>query len=248
MNHFLITGGSGFIGSNLAARLETVGKIVLCDHPITEEKARNLEKRKPFQFIDQSELFSWLETSAPQFDHVFHLGASSSTTVTDVEYLTRNNTEPAKLIWRYCTKHQIGLTYASSAATYGDGSIGFDDDPNLLPRLRPLNPYAQSKHDFDCWAMDQAAKASAPPRWFAMKFFNVFGPNEFHKGWQSSVFPNLVRQIRETGEAQLFASPRADIGNGEQLRDFIHVDDCIDHMLHLRANGAPSGIYNSATG
>ncbi len=256
---YIVTGGGGFIGSNLVARLVNKGAdIVVSDYVYDHthdhhdsHKDKNLSKHAICAFISPQNLIKWLDQHIDRKPRaVFHIGASSSTTVTNVEYLRKNNIKFSQTMWNWCTHHHVDLVYASSAATYGDGSHGFDDDPLLLNRLRPLNHYGNSKHIFDLWATKHANSdvSKAPPHWYGMKFFNVFGPNEYHKHAQSSVIPHWVNQIQQTGRARLFQSGRLDIQDGQQQRDFVHVDDCINHMLELLENGCESGIYNSATG
>ncbi|MEM7070139.1 MAG: ADP-glyceromanno-heptose 6-epimerase [Pseudomonadota bacterium] len=254
-HHYIVTGGAGFIGSNLVARLEQMGhQVTVVDVVSAGDKASNLARRKLIDVVEPPMLSSYLEEikdTPPRA--IFHMGATSSTVTTDLDHLNKNNVEYSKMIWRWCSQNNIDMVYASSAATYGDGSNGFSDDEALLPYLKPLNPYGWSKHQFDLWAIEKSQHGAlsaplCPPHWYGLKFFNVFGPNEYHKGSQSSVIPHWVKQIQKTGKAALFKSNRHDIADGQQKRDFVHVDDCINHMLNLLQYNAKSGLYNSATG
>ena len=184
---------------------------------------------------------------AEDLTFIFHLGACSSTTEKNVEYLIENNFKYSVAMFRLATKLQIPFIYASSAATYGDGALGFDDDPEKISRLRPLNPYGYSKQLFDKWALQQT---ETPPFWCGLKFFNVYGPNEYHKNGQYSVVYKAFREISETGRLALFKSYRSEYSDGEQKRDFIYVKDVADVLLHLYQNvsRATSGIYNLGTG
>jgi ADP-L-glycero-D-manno-heptose 6-epimerase len=244
-----VTGAAGFIGSNLARRLAAAGRdLLLVDHPLTPAKAANLVGLRGFRFLEHEPFLAALASGAARPDAVFHLGACSRTTETDWDYLRRNNVEYSQALWRWCAAAGKPLVYASSAATYGDGSQGFDD--RTPPEaLRPLNLYGRSKNDFDAWALAEvAAGRPAPAGWAGLKFFNVYGPGEAHKGGMASVVLHAHRQVRESGEVRLFRSTDPTIPDGGQRRDFVSVDDCIDHMLWLGANPAASGLFNSGTG
>lgn len=251
----LITGGAGFIGSNLVAGLEARGAndIVVCDRLGTDEKWRNIAKRDLYDLIAPEELASFIESNSSRLDVVFHLGAISSTTETDVDLIVKNNFRLARDLWIQCSRLRTPLIYASSAATYGDGHQGFDDDGSrkALSRLAPLNAYGWSKHQFDRWVaarVESGANSARPPHWAGLKFFNVYGPNEYHKGSQISVALKNFREITDDGAAVLFRSHNPDYPDGGQLRDFVWVGDCVDVMLWLLEHAATSGLFNVGTG
>ena len=248
----LVTGGAGFIGSNLVAALceRDIAPVVVCDMLEPPEKARNLERHTVADIVAPDELALWLEAEGARLDAVFHMGASSSTVTADAEFVLTNNFDLSMMLWRWCSLHNVRLIYASSAATYGAGVNGFDDDGEIeaLARLRPLNLYGWSKHLFDMDAVSLATAGIAPPQWAGLKFFNVYGPNEYHKGGQESLVAQLYRQIDETGKARLFRSHHPGYPNGGQERDFVWVGDCIDIMLWLHDNPAVNGLFNVGTG
>jgi len=244
-----VTGAAGFIGSHLAHRLARMGQeLLLVDHPLVPAKQSNLEGLERFTLLGHDRFLEYLDRDSPALAGVFHLGACSSTTETDWEYLWRNNVEYSRKIWQWCARAVCPLVYASSAATYGDGSLGFDD--RLLPgELRPLNPYGRSKNDFDRWALDEMAHGQpTPPSWAGVKFFNVYGAREAHKGAMASVVRQAYWQIRASGEVRLFRSNDPAYADGEQRRDFVFVEDCVDHLLWLWQRPHPPGLYNSGTG
>jgi ADP-L-glycero-D-manno-heptose 6-epimerase len=251
----VITGGAGFIGSALAARLNEEGRadLVIVDRFGTGDKWRNIAKRDFFEIVPIEGLFAWLERFGDRVEAVFHLGANSSTFATDADEMIASNLNYTIALWRWCAAAKRPLIYASSAATYGDGSFGFDDAGGLeaLKRLRPLNLYGWSKHAFDLWALREAAAGHAPPRWIGLKFFNVFGPNEYHKGDMMSLVAKNYGRIAAGETIRLFKSHRPDCRDGEQLRDFVYVKDCTAAMLWLwrqvRQDNS-SGIYNLGTG
>src|SRR5580700_1577875 len=251
----VITGGAGFIGSALAARLNEEGRadLVIVDRFGTGDKWRNIAKRDFFEIVPIEGLFAWLERFGDRVEAVFHLGANSSTFATDADEMIASNLNYTIALWRWCAAAKRPLIYASSAATYGDGSFGFDDAGGLeaLKRLRPLNLYGWSKHAFDLWALREAAAGHAPPRWIGLKFFNVFGPNEYHKGEMMSLVAKNYGRIAAGETIRLFKSHRPDCRDGEQLRDFVYVKDCTAAMLWLwrqvRQDNS-SGIYNLGTG
>lgn len=244
-----ITGAAGFIGSNLAHRLAGEGRdLLLVDHPLTAAKAANWVGLSGFRFLDHNRFLESLHNDIRELEAVFHLGACSATTESDWSYLERNNVGYTRTLWNWCTAHGCPFLYASSAATYGDGSRGFDDRTPPT-QLEPLNLYGKSKNDFDIWALAEiAAGRAVPPRWAGLKFFNVFGPREVHKGRMASVVFQAWKQVRIAGNVSLFRSTVPDFPDGGQRRDFVFVDDCVDHLLWLWRNPAACGLYNSGTG
>lgn len=248
----LVTGGAGFIGSNLVAGLyeRNIAPIFVCDLLETPNKAKNLGKHTIAGMVAPDDLPSWLEAEGDRLDTVFHMGASSSTVTTDTDFVLTNNFDLSLMVWRWCALHNVRLIYASSAATYGNGANGFNDDGSIeaLARLRPLNLYGWSKHLFDMDAVALATAGVAPSQWVGLKFFNVYGPNEYHKGGQESLVFQLHRQIDETGKARLFRSHHAEYPHGGQERDFVWVGDCIDIMVWLYDNPAVNGLFNVGTG
>ena len=249
----VVTGGAGFIGSNLLAGLEARGEgpVVVCDELGSEDKWRNIAKREIEDVVPPAELRHWLDGNASRVHMIFHLGAISSTTARDADAIIANNFRLTSDLWDWCAHRGIRLVYASSAAVYGDGGAGFDDalDPAALSALRPLNPYGWSKLLFDRRAARLAAhRGQHPEQWAGLRFFNVYGPNEYHKGGQRSVVPQFWEQIRDSGRARLFRSHHADYADGGQLRDFVHVDDCVAVMLWLYDTPSVSGLFNLGTG
>ena len=248
----LVTGGAGFIGSNLVAALgeRSGAPVYVCDIVDSAEKERNLAKHAVAGLVAPADLMTWLEGPGASTETIFHLGAISATTERDLVALLDNNVAFPTALWRWCAAQGTRLIYASSAATYGDGANGFDDDPDppALAALEPLNGYGQSKQLFDIEAALMARMGCRPPQWAGLKFFNVYGPNEYHKGGQRSVAVQLFEQISASGRAKLFRSHHADYEDGGQLRDFIWVGDCVDVMLWLYDNPAVSGIFNCGTG
>ena len=244
----LITGAAGFIPSCLAHRLFKEGHdLVLVDSFHFPEKNKNLEGLSSCKRIERDDLFTWIEENEPAIDFVFHLGARTDTTETKKHIFDKLNVEYSQDIWRYCTLEDIPLIYASSAATYGLGEHGFVDDHETVNSLKPLNAYGDSKNNFDKWALKEFM---SPPAWYGFKFFNVFGPNEYHKGRMASVVFHFYNQLIKTGEVNLFKSHKNDYKNGEQTRDFIYVDDLINVMLHFHDNEREinNGLYNIGTG
>lgn len=247
----LVTGGAGFIGSNLHAALVGRGiEVVIADRLREVGKWRNLRHHPPIQMIDPDTLFDYLN-SHPPLEAIIHLGAISATTATDGDLVWHNNVTLSQALWRWCASRGVRFIYASSASTYGDGSAGFDDDPDAvaLRRLRPLNLYGWSKHAFDLWvAAECRAGRSRPPQWVGLKFFNVYGPNEYHKGEMISVVKVKHDQVKAGGPATLFCSDRADVADGQQARDFIWIGDVIAAMLFLLDNESISGLFNLGSG
>ena len=247
----LVTGGAGFIGSNLQAALVQRGlETVVADHLGRAGKWRNLAAHPPARIVRPGELDQFL-ASHPPLEMVFHLGAVSDTTATDGDQVWAANFEQSRRLWEWCADREVRLVYASSAATYGDGGLGFADDssPAGLARLRPLNLYGWSKHAFDLLvARAVAARRPCPPQWAGLKFFNVYGPNEYHKGHMVSVVKVKHDEVAADGTARLFRSNQPGIPDGEQKRDFIWVGDVIDVLLWLLDQPHASGLFNVGTG
>jgi ADP-L-glycero-D-manno-heptose 6-epimerase len=252
----VVTGGGGFIGSVLAAELNDSGRndLVIVDRFGNGDKWRNIAKRDFVEIVPVEGLLAWLDRFGGEVEAVFHLGAISATTETDADLMIANNLNYSIALWRWCAAAKKPLIYASSAATYGDGAAGFDDAGGLdqFKRLRPMNLYGWSKHAFDLWALRQAAAGFAPPLWVGLKFFNVFGPNEHHKGDMMSLVAKNYRKVAAGETIRLFKSHRPDYRDGEQRRDFVYVRDCVAAMLWLwrqgKDTGKNSGIYNLGTG
>ena len=248
----LVTGGAGFIGSNLVAALcERGDRVAVCDHLGCDDKWRNVAKRDLEDLIPPERLESFLAADGRRLDAIVHLGATSSTTARDGDAVIRNNFALSKSLWEWAGAHSRPLLYASSAATYGDGTAGFDDslDADRLAALRPLNLYGWSKHLFDRWVSHRiGTDGLRPPQWAGLKFFNVYGPNEYHKGGQTSVVYQLHGQVTRGEPARLFRSHRPDYPDGGQTRDFIWVEDCVAIMLWLLDHPDTSGLFNVGTG
>ena len=248
----VVTGGAGFIGSVLAAALNEAGRsdLVIVDRFGHDEKWRNIAKRDFFEIVPVEALHSWLERFGGEVEAIFHLGAISATTFTDADEIIANNLNYSIALWRWCAAAKRPLIYASSAATYGDGTAGFDDAGGIdaFKRLRPMNLYGWSKHAFDLWALRQAVAGAAPPHWAGLKFFNVFGPNEYHKGDMMSLVAKNYRKVAAGETIRLFKSHRPDYRDGEQRRDFVYAKDCVAAMLWLWRQGRDSGIYNIGSG
>ena len=248
----VVTGGAGFIGSVLAAALNEAGRsdLVIVDRFGHDEKWRNIAKRDFFEIVPVEALHSWLERFGGEVEAIFHLGAISTTTFTDADEIIANNLNYSIALWRWCAAAKRPLIYASSAATYGDGTAGFDDAGGIdaFKRLRPMNLYGWSKHAFDLWALRQAVAGAAPPHWVGLKFFNVFGPNEYHKGDMMSLVAKNYRKLAAGETIRLFKSHRPDYRDGEQRRDFVYAKDCVAAMLWLWRQGRDSGIYNIGSG
>jgi ADP-L-glycero-D-manno-heptose 6-epimerase len=245
----LVTGGAGFIGSNLLAALAARGReVVVADWLGTGGKWRNLALHPPARIVRPEALEDFL-AEHPPVEIVFHLGAISETTATDGDLVWDTNVELPLRLWRWCAARGVRLVYASSAATYGDGAAGFDDDPARLGALRPKNLYGWTKHAFDLRvAAMLAAGEKRPPQWAGLKFFNVYGPNEYHKGRMVSVVKVKYDELAAGRPARLFRSDREGLADGAQARDFIWVDDVVDVMLWLLDTPGVNGLYNLGTG
>ncbi|MBK8349018.1 MAG: ADP-glyceromanno-heptose 6-epimerase [Saprospiraceae bacterium] len=245
----ILTGVSGFIGSCLLTDLNVHGynrDVVVVDDFYKLYKDKNTDDKTVREWMHRDIFLEWFEKTSQKIDAVIHMGARTDTTLMDIEIFDELNLNYSKRIWQVCARREIPLIYASSAATYGDGSFGFDDDHAIIHKLKPLNPYGESKHQFDLWALAQEQK---PPFWIGCKFFNVYGPNEYHKGRMASVIFHTFHQIRNTGCMKLFKSHRQGIKDGHQSRDFIYIKDISDMILYLLHNQhSESGIYNFGTG
>jgi ADP-L-glycero-D-manno-heptose 6-epimerase len=243
----VVTGAAGFIGSVLTGRLNKLGfnDLLLVDDFSSQTKQKNLADKKYGRQIDREAFLPWFEANADKVSFVFHIGARTDTTEFNKEIFDKLNVNYTKAIWRVCTSFNIPLVYASSAATYGDGELGYKDDESKIPDLKPLNPYGWSKQEFDIWALEQDA---TPPQWQGLKFFNVYGPNEFHKARMASVIFHSFNQINATGKVKLFRSHRPDYKDGWQLRDFVYVMDVVNVCVFLMQHKVTSGIYNLGAG
>lgn len=243
----VITGAAGFIGSCMAQKMNQSGfnDLILVDDFSKEAKRHNWETKKYADKIGRNDFFAWAEANAHHINFVIHLGARTDTTEMDYSVFEELNVSYTQRVWELCTRHAIPLLYASSAATYGAGERGYCDNENDIPELHPLNPYGKSKNEIDKWILKQP---DTPPLWAGFKFFNVFGPNEYHKGRMASVIFHSVRQIKETGRVKLFRSHRPDFADGEQKRDFVYVKDVVSVLYDFTQNRYPNGIYNLGTG
>jgi ADP-L-glycero-D-manno-heptose 6-epimerase len=254
--YIVVTGAAGFIGSCLAGFLNQHGHtdLILVDEFGDPAKESNLVGKNYAEKVERDIFFDWLDEKRPAVSFVFHIGARTDTTEFDYSIHQRLNVEYSQKIWRYCTAQAIPLVYASSAATYGGGEKGYDDRHDLVEELKPLNPYGVSKNEFDKWALEQAAGdeagkgAKTPPFWAGLKFFNVYGPNEYHKARMASVIFHSFNQIKKDGFVKLFRSHRPDYKDGQQLRDFVYVKDVLKVCYWLMENRPASGLYNLGTG
>jgi len=243
----VVTGAAGFIASCLVTRLqqERFFDLVLVDDFTRSEKQRNYEDKRYTQLVDRKAFPGWLRKNEDQVDFVFHLGARTDTTEQDHRIFDELNLNYSKEVWKICAEFAIPLVYASSAATYGGGEHGYKDDHSLVSQLHPLNPYGESKNDFDRWALEQT---EAPFFWAGLKFFNVYGPNEYHKGRMASVIMHAFKQISAQGSMKLFRSHRADYTDGGQMRDFVYVKDVTEVCMFLMHHRKDSGLYNLGSG
>lgn len=248
-NRIVVTGALGFIGSCLIGRLNEEGwqNIIAVDDFSRTEKERNLEGKSIALRVDRKDFLTWLQDHGDEVDFIFHIGARTDTTEFDITVFDVLNVEYTQTLWNLCVVSNIPLIFASSAAVYGMGELGFSDDDSLTKHLKPLNPYGQSKLIVDQWVGQRSMK---PPFWAALRFFNVYGPNEYHKGRMASVVWHFYNQIKNTGGARLFRSHKAGVADGEQQRDFIYVKDVLNIIMHLfkDQNAKKSGIYNVGTG
>lgn len=243
----VVTGAAGFIGSCLVSRLNEAGheNIVVVDDFSKTEKDQNLVGKTITAKVGRDGFIKWLEDFGEEVEFIYHIGARTDTTEFDVEIFNRLNLNYTKDLWKLCVKYNIPLVYASSAATYGLGEHGYKDDHDVIPKLKPLNPYGDSKNDFDKWVMTQT---EFPPFWAGLKFFNVYGPNEFHKGRMASVIFHAFNQIGKTNGMKLFRSHNPDYTDGGQLRDFVYVKDVVEVCQYLMDSSPESGIYNLGSG
>ena len=243
----VITGAAGFIASCLISKLNNHGiaDILLVDDFSFEEKNKNFLNKKYSKCIERSEFLTWFENNAKSVSFVYHIGARTDTTEFNVDVFNNLNLNYTKSIWKTCALNNIPLVYASSAATYGLGEFGYDDDEKNIPLLKPLNPYGDSKNDFDNWAIVQN---EAPPKWIGFKFFNVYGPNEFHKRRMASVIFHSYNQIKEKGLVKLFRSHNPNFKDGGQLRDFVYVKDLVEVLYFAYTDSLKNGIYNLGSG
>jgi len=243
----VITGAAGFIGSCLLTKLNANGykKITLVDDFTNGMKNSNIIGKNYYKLVDRFEFFNWLNENREEVEFIFHLGARTNTTEFDKSIFDKFNLNYSIQLWKCCTEFKIPLVYASSAATYGSGEHGYDDRIDFIPLLKPLNPYGDSKNDFDKWVLQQTEK---PPFWAGLKFFNVYGPNEYHKGRMASVILHAFNQITETGCMNLFRSHNTAFEDGKQMRDFVYVKDVVKVCQFLMLHKKDSGIYNLGTG
>ncbi len=248
----VITGGAGMIGSMIAWHLNTaLGRddLVIADRFSQPDQWQNLCHRRYANYLDKDELIPWLENTSEKIDAIIHMGAISATTERDFNKLVQDNIRYSQQLWNWCARNGVSFLYASSAATYGDGSQGYDDNEDTLDALRPLNGYGYSKQFFDQWALRQMREnAPTPPHWCGFKFFNVYGPNEYHKERMASVALHSFNQFRELGTVKLFKSNLPEYEDGMQLRDFVYVKDAAAIVAYFLTNNGKSGIYNVGTG
>lgn len=243
----IVTGAAGFIGSCLVGHLNKAGheNIVVVDDFSKTEKDQNLVGKAITAKVGRDGFMKWLEDFGSEVDFIYHIGARTDTTEFDVSIFDELNLNYSKDIWNLCIKYKIPFVYASSAATYGLGEHGYKDSHDIISKLKPLNPYGDSKNDFDKWILTQT---EFPPFWAGLKFFNVYGPNEYHKGRMASVIMHAFNQIGKTGGMKLFRSHNPDYTDGGQLRDFVYVKDVVEVCHYLMASSPASGIYNLGSG
>lgn len=247
----ILTGGTGMIGSMIAWHLNTIlneNKFVIFDDMSNEEQEKNINKRKFIDLIDKNDLPKFIRNNK-QITAVIHMGAISATTESNFNKLLVSNIRYSQMLWSWCATNNVPFIYASSAATYGDGENGYDDNENLLSKLIPLNAYGYSKHFFDQWVNAQVkSNQPTPPQWCGLKFFNVYGPNEYHKKRMASVVFHAFQQYQKEKEIRLFKSENRNYKDGMQLRDFIYVKDAVEYVMFFLKNNHVSGLFNSGTG
>lgn len=243
----VLTGAAGFIASNMLKKLndENIKEVVIVDDFSNDSKNKNIVNKKYLEKIDRKIFFEWLSKNNKSIELIIHLGARTDTTEKNIEIFNELNLKYSQKIWDFCVEKQVPLIYASSAATYGNGEYGYNDDHEIIEKLKPLNEYGISKNEFDKWVLQQK---DTPPYWYGLKFFNVYGPNEYHKGRMASVVFHSFNQILASNKVKLFKSHRPDIKDGEQKRDFIYVKDVVEIIFHLMNYKKHSGIYNVGTG
>src|ERR1700761_7505236 len=243
----VVTGAAGFIGSCLVELLNENGytNLILVDEFGQADKEPNLVGKQFAERVEREAFFDWLKEEQPVVKAVYHIGARTDTTEFDYSVHEHLNVEYSKKVWNYCVGHGVPLVYASSAATYGAGEKGYEDRHDVVGELRPLNAYGISKNEFDKWALQQTVQ---PPFWAGLKFFNVYGPNEYHKGRMASVIWHSFNQIKKDGFVKLFKSHRPDFADGQQLRDFVYVKDVINVCYWVMQHPPTSGLYNLGTG
>ena len=243
----VVTGAAGFIGSCLVSKLNKEGftNIIVVDDFSKEEKKHNLEGKLFLSKIERSVFSSWLIENGDKVEFIYHIGARTDTTEFDKTIFDELNVNYSKMIWNFCVQKNVPLVYASSAATYGLGEFGYEDSHEIISKLKPLNPYGDSKNDFDIWALAEDKK---PPFWVGLKFFNIYGPNEYHKGRMASVIFHTFNQIKKNGGMKLFRSHNPEYKDGCQLRDFVYVKDVVNVCLFLMKAKPTSGIYNLGSG
>ncbi len=243
----IVTGAAGFIGSALISRLnqDNFNYIIAVDDFSNPEKNKNLEGKTIQERVDRDDLFEWMEGKHHLIEFIFHIGARTDTAEFDTAIFDKLNVEYSQKIWEVCCEYQIPVVYASSAATYGLGELGYEDREDIIEDLKPLNPYGVSKNDFDIWALKEEKK---PFYWAGLKFFNVYGPNEYHKSRMASVIMHTHRQVNATGAMKLFRSHNPDFKDGEQTRDFVYVKDVVEVIIFLMHHRKNSGLYNLGTG
>ena len=247
----ILTGGAGMIGSMIAWHLNTIlneDQFVIVDEIQEKEQEQNISKRKFVDYIEKKDFAKFLK-SANKVSAVIHMGAISATTETNFNNLLNYNIRFSQMLWNFCANKNVPFIYASSAATYGDGESGYTDNESTLSQLSPLNPYGYSKHFFDRWIQNEIkTKKLIPPQWCGLKFFNVYGPNEYHKNRMASVVLHAFEQFKQSGQIKLFKSHRHDYDDGMQLRDFIYVKDAVNFVMFFLKNNNISGLYNVGTG
>lgn len=243
----VVTGAAGFIGSNMVKKLnlEGISDVVIVDDFSNEEKNKNLDDKIYIDRVERESFFDWLDKNKTDIEFIVHLGARTDTTEFDKSIFDHLNLNYTKKIWEYCCDKEVPLIYASSAATYGMGEYGYEDNHDIISQLKPLNPYGESKNDLDKWVLEQKKQ---PPFWAGIKFFNVYGPNEYHKSRMASVIFHAYNQIIKTGKMKLFRSHNPDYKDGEQKRDFIYVKDVVDVLFFMMDTQVKSGIFNLGTG